>query len=946
MVKKTLKIAGIIMAFLLVLLLVLPIAFKGRIVEKVKTEINKNLNATVEFGTFRLSLLRNFPNASLSMNDLKIIGAEAFAKDTLVAIDRTLVTINLFSLFGEQGFEINSISMDRPDLLLKVLRDGTANWDIMKESDEAEDTDEDAVVLHLKRVKLNRGNVSYLDEEGEIFIVAKDLNAALKGDLSLDVTDISTRNATIGSFSLRYGQMPILSNIAGKVTAEMEANLKDYVFTFRENEFLLNELPVSFDGVISLPGDDIVMDFRFGALQSDFKNFLSIIPAVYTKDFSALKSSGSMELEGFVKGIYNEDETPGFGLKLDVQDGMFQYPGLPASVSNVQLRLNVDNPGKDLDLTVVEMPVLTLNLGGNPLDAKLTLKTPVSDPDIDALLIGRIDLGEMDRYFPLEEGTSLRGMLDSDLQARGKLSAIENKQFRAFFAEGHFKENDVLYVSPDLPHTLEVAAAEFNLSPQFVSLPAFSMKLGESDLNANGRIDNLLGFLLDDQVLKGSFETRSAFFNINQLMEGLPEGETEDTTELSVIKVPSNIDFTLRSHFERLVFGKLDITDATGMIRLADEKASLEGLNMNLLGGALSLTGSYSTAGESPEVNFGLDISQFDIQQAFNAFNTLQVLAPVGEYALGSISGELNLSSVLDNTLKPLLESLTGTGSMSSPSLSLQGSPAMTKLADLTRVELFREISIRDLLLSFEFEDGRVDVKPFDLSFGQSKATVSGSNFFDQTISYVMNIEMPREQFGGAANQVLDNLVNEAAGKGLNITPGRTVNLDVIIGGTFTNPDVSFGLSGMMDDVAGQVRDQLEQRVQDEADDVREQIEDRLQEEADEVRQRIQAELNARADQLMQQAQVQADRLREQAVSAGDRIRKEARDQAQRLENEASGPIAKAAARRAGEALIREADQRAEQLEAEGERNAQRILSEAQQRADRIRSGEEIENEK
>jgi hypothetical protein len=283
---------------------------------------------------------------------------------------------------------------------------------------------------------------------------------------------------------------------------------------------------------------------------------------------------------------------------------------------------------------------------------------------------------------------------------------------------------------------------------------------------------------------------------------------------------------------------------------------------------------------------------------------------------------------------------------MSSPSLSLQGSPAMTKLADLTRVELFREISIRDLLLSFEFEDGRVDVKPFDLSFGQSKATVSGSNFFDQTISYVMNIEMPREQFGGAANQVLDNLVNEAAGKGLNITPGRTVNLDVIIGGTFTNPDVSFGLSGMMDDVAGQVRDQLEQRVQDEADDVREQIEDRLQEEADEVRQRIQAELNARADQLMQQAQVQADRLREQAVSAGDRIRKEARDQAQRLENEASGPIAKAAARRAGEALIREADQRAEQLEAEGERNAQRILSEAQQRADRIRSGEEIENEK
>ncbi|MEE4178106.1 MAG: AsmA-like C-terminal region-containing protein [Bacteroides sp.] len=945
MVKKTLKIAGIIIAFILLLLLILPFAFKGRIVEKVRTEINKNLNATVELGDISLSLIRNFPNASLGMNDLKIIGAEPFAKDTLVAIERTRLTIDLFSLFGDGGFEVKRISLTRPDLLLKVLEDGTANWDIMKETEEEEIIDEEAFVLHLKSVKIAEGKVAYLDDEGEIYVDVDDLNGVLKGDLSLDVTDISTRNATIGSFSLRYGQLPILSNIAGKVSAKMEANLVDYVYTFSDNEFLLNELPVSFDGMISLPGDDIVMDFTFSALQSDFKNFLSIIPAVYTEDFSALKTSGSMELEGFVKGTYNDDETPGFGLKLGIQDGMFQYPDLPASVSNVQLRLNVDNPGKDLDLTVVDLPVLKMNLGGNPLDAKLTLKTPASDPDIDALLIGRIDLGELGRYYPLPEGTTLRGILDSDLQARGKLSAIENKQYQDFFAEGHFKVNELVYASPDLPQTVEVSRAELQLSPQFVSLPAFSLKMGESDLNATGRIDNLLGYLLDDQLLKGSFETRSDFFNLNQLMEGLPEDETEDTTELSVIKVPANIDFTLRSRFERLAFGKLDITDAAGMIRLADEKAILEGLSMDLLGGSLSLNGSYSTAGDLPEVDFGLDISQFDIQQAFNAFNTFQILAPVGEYALGNISGKLNLSSMLDNSLKPLLESLTGSGSMSSPSLSLEGSPAMTKLADLTRVDAFNQISIRDLMLSFEFQDGRVDVSPFNLEFGQSKATVSGSNFFDQTISYVMNIEMPREQFGGAANQVLDNLVNQAAGKGLNIIPGQTVNLDVIIGGTFTNPEVSFGLSGLMDDLTGQVRDQLEQRVLDEVQVVREQAEDRVQEEVDDARQKVQAELDARADQIMQQAQRQADNLRREATSAAERIRKEARDQAQRLENEASGPIAKAAARRAGEALIREADQRAAQVEQEGESNAQRIVSEARQRADRIRAGEEGENE-
>jgi hypothetical protein len=128
-----------------------------------------------------------------------------------------------------------------------------------------------------------------------------------------------------------------------------------------------------------------------------------------------LKADGSLELNGFVKGIYTDDEIPGFGVKLGVKDGMFQYPNLPASVSNVQFSLNIDNPGKDIDLTVIDMPALRMNLGGNPIDARLNLRTPVSDPQIDALLKGRIDLSQVGNFYPLEEGTTLRGLVDSDL---------------------------------------------------------------------------------------------------------------------------------------------------------------------------------------------------------------------------------------------------------------------------------------------------------------------------------------------------------------------------------------------------------------------------------------------------------------------------------------------------------------------------------------------------
>jgi cell division septum initiation protein DivIVA len=939
--KKAFKITGIVVGSLLLLLIILPFAFKGKIVERVRTEINKNLNANVEFGAFRLSFIRSFPDVLVRIDELKIIGVGPFEKDTLAAIGRTGVTIDLFSLFRESGFEVKSVRLEQPNILLKVLKDGTANWDIMKETEDDEIAEGDAFVLHLKQARISRGNLIYHDDEIATYVLAEDVNATLRGDLSLEVTTISTRNASIGAFSLRYEKMPILSKIAVNLTAEIEANLVDYIYTFRENEAFFNELPVRFDGLIGLPEEGILMDFTFAALRSDFKDFLSIIPAVYTKDFSALKADGTLELNGFVKGTYTEDEIPGFGIKLGIKDGMFQYPNLPASVSHVQLSLNIDNPGKDFDLTVVDMPALKMNLGGNPIDAKLNLRTPVSDPQIDALLNGSIDLSQVKNFYPLEAGTSLRGFIDSDLQARGRMSAIKSGRYNDFFAEGHLKVNNLFYSASDLPQTVEVSLAEFFLSPQFVSMPAFAMKLGESDLNASGRIDNILGFVLDKQLLTGSFETRSSFFNLNQLMEETPEETADEPMQLSVIKVPENIDFSLRSRFDRLLFGKLDITNVEGQIRVAESRAVLQNIRMNLLGGSLSLNGAYSTHGELAEIDFGLDISQFDIQQAFQAFNTFQVLAPIGQYALGNFSANLSLSSLLDKTLSPLLESLTGFGNLSSPSLSLQGSPAMTKLSDLTRVDAFRQFNIRDLLVAFEFADGKVDVKPFDLRFGQSLAKMSGSTFFDQTISFLMNIEMPRAQFGGAANQVLDNLVTQAAGKGLNITPGETVNLDVIIKGTFTNPEVSFGLSGVMDDAVDQLRDQLEQRLQDEVDQVRDRVEDQVREGVDEARQKVQAELDARAAQVMEQANRQADNIRREANAGAERIRTEARQQALRLENEASGVIAKAAAKRAGEALIREADQRAKQVEDEGERNAQRIISEAQLQADRIRSGEE-----
>ena len=61
-----------------------------------------------------------------------------------------------------------------------------------------------------------------------------------------------------------------------------------------------------------MPEEDIDMDITFKTTKTDFKTLLSLIPAIYMKDFEDVKTSGKLALNGFAKGTYNDSILPAF----------------------------------------------------------------------------------------------------------------------------------------------------------------------------------------------------------------------------------------------------------------------------------------------------------------------------------------------------------------------------------------------------------------------------------------------------------------------------------------------------------------------------------------------------------------------------------------------------------------------------------------------------------
>ncbi len=135
---------------ILVLLFTVPIIFKEQIRTKVEQVINESVNATVKFEDYKLGFFKNFPNLSFSLNGVSVVGIDKFEDDTLGGFKSFDLVFNLSSLFGNSGYEVKSIVMDRAVVNAIVLKDGTANWDIMKDTTETVTTEEETASSDMK----------------------------------------------------------------------------------------------------------------------------------------------------------------------------------------------------------------------------------------------------------------------------------------------------------------------------------------------------------------------------------------------------------------------------------------------------------------------------------------------------------------------------------------------------------------------------------------------------------------------------------------------------------------------------------------------------------------------------------------------------------------------------------------------------------------------------
>ena len=828
--KKILKIVGIVLLVLILLVILTPILFKGQIEKAVKNSINNSVNAKVEWEDLDLSLFSSFPDAELKLKNLSVINKTPFEGDTLATSEELALSLGIPQLFKGGPYSINELALNRAYVNIKVDSLGNANYDIAKET--AADTTAqasnggNALSLDIQHYEINNSRINYLDESTKTFLRITDFNHYGNGDFTADKTNLETNTEAIVSFE--FDSINYLNKNSLKLDADFEMDLANQKYTFLENEALINQLPLTFDGFVKINEENQELDLTFKTPSSDFKNFLAVIPETYAKNLDGVETTGDFTVNGMIKGIVDEEHIPMMDIAIKSDNASFKYPDLPKKVEDISIDAVLKNETGLLADTYVNLDQLDFRIDQDRFSAKGNFKNLMDNPLIDLTANGTLNLANLEKAYPLDLDMDLNGILNANLTTNFDMNSIEKEQYQNVKSSGRASISNFKYTSPEIPNDVNISKATLNFNTQKVTLEEMDIKSGQTDAKITGTLDNLMGYLFSNQQLKGRFNVQSNTFSVNDFMVAQTEettNETENTSEEKettptptgeeAIKIPSFLDARLDFNAKNVIYDNLTLKNTKGAVVIVDETASLENVSADIFGGNIGINGNVSTKNATPIFDMQLNLNRIDIVESFQNLELIQNLAPLAKALQGSLNTKINLSGNLTNELTPILTSLGGTAfaQIINAQVDTEKTPLLSKLDGQLNFINLDNLALKDLATNLKFNNGQIEVDPFNFNIKDINITAGGSHSFDNQMNYNLKLDIPAKYLGSEVGNGLASLTKTDL-------ENTKVQLPIGLSGSFNSPQIQLNMKQAVTDLTQQIvakqKDELKDKAKEE----------------------------------------------------------------------------------------------------------------------------------
>lgn len=723
--------------------IVIAAFFQEAVSKKLIGEINKQLKTELKVGSFDLSLLRDFPDATASLQDVIVYDLNG---EGLVEAREMSFNISLPSLFGSR-VKVHAVTIRDGALNMLVDKTGNAKYDIFKPAK----TEESDFNISLEIARLKNIELAYRNEKMRQEILTTVEDATFSGLFSSKKYDLKSTAKLVSSFidleGVRY--------FAGKkwgydAVILVDVDRRKYDFqkvrvSVEDNAFIVN-------GYIQNQKNFTDFDLIATTEEANLETVISLLPEQLLGVFGDFSSTGKFRLDAIIKGKLSTAERPAINFEFSLDNGNLSSPRLREPFKDVSFDASFTN-GKQRSSknSVFEIR----NFKGYLSRQLLTMQLKIEDldnPRVAFLMDGAIPVGYVYGLFNNPAITGGSGKIEiANLSLNGLYSDMINlKNIAGVAVSGNIVFDDAALEINREKMIVDRGLLQFDNN--LLTLEEVKIEGAGSEILLKGYARNFLPVLLADSlnsqnaVLEFQADLSSSMADIGRLVR-LTDVPVEEARlkpgvfdSLKVAKNENRQRFTnfLKGEFNARI-DEFRYDNIQGREFLG--KLTFENSQMRIGGSAKGMDGSFALEGtmffeKEPRLEAKLDCDRINIRKFFQQTNNVGQTYLKAENVSGLMNAKMLIHTFWDSTGQFDMEKLhvwVGAGIKNG---ELKNFKLLEDFSNYAKIQDLRNVRFVDLQNWLELRNRTFYLPAMFIQNNAMNMTISGEQTFEGKIDY------------------------------------------------------------------------------------------------------------------------------------------------------------------------------------------------------------------
>ena len=534
--------------------------------------LNNNFSTKIETGSYRLSLIKKFPKASVELKNVFVHSSPDFDRASFKGINTdTLLTAKSASIdfrtidMLRGAYTFTKISVRSGNLNLFTDTSGHYNYDISKNKDETEGTDN--VRLNFNRINLADVGFVYNDLRVDLIISGIFKDGRLKSKIRGSNIDFDGNSKVI--FNLfQLGSTSIRQSVPADLAIGLYQNKKGTFF--RKSTMRIENWDFVLTGFVA---SDNYLDLNVAADNIDISKITRFLPEKYNKAVSGYHPSGNLKFNWITKGKPTATEDPHYEITFSLNNASVDYNRSDLKIDRFSFDGAFTNGPKNRPQTSsFSVTNFTARLGSSDYRGSFSVSDFIN-PRAELVFKGKLLPAELREFLNLKNVSSAGGSVDLDLKFSGRPVKKDSYRFSDVFDLDSRSEvvfNSVGIKLENKQLDIRDATGRFLINEN-TTTDNFKLTLNKQNILFSGKFMKFPGWLTGNSVnLLGSATVSASSFRPELFMHTSAKDEEKgkDIVERAPLTLPDDINLDVDFKVDTLVYKTFNARNIAGTISI------------------------------------------------------------------------------------------------------------------------------------------------------------------------------------------------------------------------------------------------------------------------------------------------------------------------------------------------------------------------------------------